>query len=184
MQSISEWAPACIGPYSQATVVDNVIRCAGQIALEPATMTLTSTDQIQQALMNTHQVLTALDSCIQNVFKCIIYATADLKQDAQVAFEAFCKSQQDEHVEKNQVKIPARMFTLVQVSGLPRASSIEYHVYAVTKHVESIESTSAQQILINERIKFEQSTSIEKQPAGTFVRQFSPNRMIILLVNS
>lgn len=41
VQSLSEWAPLCIGPYSQAnTLVSHLHLLAGQIALHPATMTL------------------------------------------------------------------------------------------------------------------------------------------------
>lgn len=40
VQSISEWAPACIGPYGQATVACGLLSMAGQIPLDPATMTV------------------------------------------------------------------------------------------------------------------------------------------------
>jgi enamine deaminase RidA (YjgF/YER057c/UK114 family) len=40
VQSISEWAPACIGPYAQATVTGGLLSMAGQIPLDPATMTV------------------------------------------------------------------------------------------------------------------------------------------------
>ena len=42
VQSISHWAPANIGPYSQATLVDNVLHVAGQIGLIPGSMDLPS----------------------------------------------------------------------------------------------------------------------------------------------
>lgn len=38
VQSISPWAPACIGPYAQATVAGGVARLAGVIGLAPWTM--------------------------------------------------------------------------------------------------------------------------------------------------
>ena len=40
VQSLSEWAPVCIGPYCQANSVRNVLFLAGQIALDPASMVL------------------------------------------------------------------------------------------------------------------------------------------------
>lgn len=40
MQSISSWAPACIGPYSQATSHQDVLYMAGQLGLDPASMIL------------------------------------------------------------------------------------------------------------------------------------------------
>ncbi|WIA09297.1 hypothetical protein OEZ85_008704 [Tetradesmus obliquus] len=39
VQSISSWAPSCIGPYSQATSCNGLIYMAGQIPLDPASMT-------------------------------------------------------------------------------------------------------------------------------------------------
>lgn len=38
VQSLSEWAPASIGPYSQATVWGGLLHIAGQIPLDPASM--------------------------------------------------------------------------------------------------------------------------------------------------
>ena len=40
VQSISLWAPSCIGPYSQASTVNGLVHCAGQIPLEAGTMVL------------------------------------------------------------------------------------------------------------------------------------------------
>eukprot|EP01104_Vermistella_antarctica_P013480 TRINITY_DN407_c0_g1_i3.p1 TRINITY_DN407_c0_g1~~TRINITY_DN407_c0_g1_i3.p1 ORF type:complete len:726 (+),score=151.32 TRINITY_DN407_c0_g1_i3:27-2180(+) len=40
VESISRWAPASIGPYSQATTVGSVVFLAGNIALDPPTMTM------------------------------------------------------------------------------------------------------------------------------------------------
>ena len=38
VQSISEWAPSCIGPYSQALAHAGLVLFAGQIGLHPPTM--------------------------------------------------------------------------------------------------------------------------------------------------
>ena len=41
VRSISDWAPMCIGPYSQAnTLADAMVLAAGQIPLDPGTMSL------------------------------------------------------------------------------------------------------------------------------------------------
>jgi diphthine-ammonia ligase len=40
VQSISAWAPSCIGPYSQATAFGSLVHMAGQIGLDPPTMQL------------------------------------------------------------------------------------------------------------------------------------------------
>ncbi|KAK9831634.1 hypothetical protein WJX74_003462 [Apatococcus lobatus] len=41
VQSISSWAPACIGPYSQATSHQDILFMAGQLGLDPISMALT-----------------------------------------------------------------------------------------------------------------------------------------------
>ena len=40
VQSISAWAPSCIGPYSQACSAHGLVHFAGQIGLDPPTMQL------------------------------------------------------------------------------------------------------------------------------------------------
>jgi enamine deaminase RidA (YjgF/YER057c/UK114 family) len=41
VQSYSEWAPASIGPYSQATVWGGLLHIAGQLPLEPSSLQVT-----------------------------------------------------------------------------------------------------------------------------------------------
>ena len=48
VQSISSWAPCCIGPYSQGTSYDGLVHFAGQIPLDPITMELIEGDEFQQ----------------------------------------------------------------------------------------------------------------------------------------
>ena len=40
MQSMSSWAPSCIGPYAQAVSASGLTHCAGQIGLDPPSMSL------------------------------------------------------------------------------------------------------------------------------------------------
>ncbi|GLC43297.1 hypothetical protein PLESTF_000414800 [Pleodorina starrii] len=56
VQSISSWAPSCIGPYSQATSYRGLVYLAGVIPLDPPLMTLVPGDI-------TAQVLRAMLSC-------------------------------------------------------------------------------------------------------------------------
>ncbi|KAG2444776.1 hypothetical protein HXX76_001519 [Chlamydomonas incerta] len=56
VQSISSWAPSCIGPYSQATSYRGLVYLAGVIPLDPPAMTLVPGDI-------TAQVLRAMTSC-------------------------------------------------------------------------------------------------------------------------
>ena len=55
VQSISRWAPACIGPYSQAQIVKGICFLAGQIGLKSETMSL-SNDPIQQICLSIHHL--------------------------------------------------------------------------------------------------------------------------------
>lgn len=67
VQSVSEWAPSCIGPYSQASKLrDKLVFTAGMIGLDAATMTMIGNDrskeQIECTFNNMQSVLTAFDS--------------------------------------------------------------------------------------------------------------------------
>jgi 2-iminobutanoate/2-iminopropanoate deaminase len=69
-------APRAIGPYSQAIVVGNVIYTAGQIALDPATMSMVGKDvaeQTEQVLRNLAAVLQAGGSSLQHVVKTTVF---------------------------------------------------------------------------------------------------------------
>ncbi|GKV12537.1 hypothetical protein SLEP1_g23666 [Rubroshorea leprosula] len=59
VQSISCWAPSCIGPYSQATLHKEVLHMAGQLGLDPPAMNLCGggpTAELEQALENSEAV--------------------------------------------------------------------------------------------------------------------------------
>lgn len=65
VQSISHWAPANIGPYSQAIKIGNVIHLAGQIALVPGSMVIVKggiKQQCRLALRNVDRILSAIDA--------------------------------------------------------------------------------------------------------------------------
>lgn len=65
VQSISHWAPANIGPYSQAVRVGDLIHLAGQIALVPGSMVMVKggiKQQCRLALRHVDRLLTAVDS--------------------------------------------------------------------------------------------------------------------------
>lgn len=82
VQSISHWAPVCVGPYSQAnTLRDSVHFVAGQIGLVPDSMTLRPTwhGQLQQAWTNLANVLDGIDgSELHDMISCVVYASHDL----------------------------------------------------------------------------------------------------------
>lgn len=51
VQSLSYWAPASIGPYSQAVLAGSRIFLAGQIGMEPATLAVLASDNVAQACL-------------------------------------------------------------------------------------------------------------------------------------
>ena len=75
-------APAAIGPYSQAISVtlmstSKVVYCSGQIGLDPATGNLRDgfDAQVDQALANMQDVLTAAGATTNNVVKLTLFLT-------------------------------------------------------------------------------------------------------------
>lgn len=72
----TENAPAPIGPYNQAIVVDNTIYVSGQIAINPKTNILEIEDlkaETSLVLENLKAVLAAGDFTLENVVKCSIF---------------------------------------------------------------------------------------------------------------
>lgn len=65
-------APAAIGPYSQAVVTGNLVFTSGQIAIDPATGNVETTDivgQTEQVMKNLGEVLKAAGSSYEQAVK-------------------------------------------------------------------------------------------------------------------
>ncbi|KAF6204719.1 hypothetical protein GE061_018880 [Apolygus lucorum] len=80
VQSLSHWAPANIGPYSQAVRVGDIIYIAGQIGLVPGSLTLVSGGikrQCRLALRHVGRLIKAMDkdTLLRDVVQCICYVT-------------------------------------------------------------------------------------------------------------
>ena len=72
----TENAPKAIGPYSQAIRSGELVFCAGQIPLDPATMKLVDGDitaQTRRALTNLSNVLEAAGSSLSRVVKTTVF---------------------------------------------------------------------------------------------------------------
>ncbi|XP_067414163.1 diphthine--ammonia ligase isoform X2 [Emydura macquarii macquarii] len=67
VQSISHWAPANIGPYSQSVKVGEVLYCAGQIALVPCTMQLVGGGIQTEATVSLRHVEKVLKAMSHNI---------------------------------------------------------------------------------------------------------------------
>lgn len=82
VQSISNWAPVCIGPYSQCNTHRSCIHfLAGQIGLIPSKMQLQSTwdRQLKQCWTNVASVLDALEgAALKQLFSSLIYVVPEV----------------------------------------------------------------------------------------------------------
>ncbi|CAA0823929.1 endoribonucleases [Striga hermonthica] len=91
VQSISEWAPSCIGPYSQATLHKNVLYMAGQLGLDPPTMLLREGGPVlefQQALVNAEAVAKCFNCSIStSAVALIIYCSKSLSTTDRACIE-------------------------------------------------------------------------------------------------
>ena len=116
-------APAPIGPYNQAILVDNTLFASGQIALDPKTMELVNRDietETTQVMKNLSEVLKAAEMDFANVVKTTIFLH-DMKDFA--AVNEVYGSYFDHSV------APAR--ETVQVAALPKNVRVEISVIAI-----------------------------------------------------
>ena len=117
-------APKAIGPYSQAIAAGDLIFCAGQVALDPATGELVSADikaQTARVLDNMAAVLEAAGSGLDKVVKCTVFL-ADFAEFA--AMNEVYGQRFGQHR-------PAR--STVCTSALPRGARIEIECIAVRR---------------------------------------------------
>ena len=119
----TEKAPAPIGPYNQAILVDTTLYTSGQIALDPATMELVLDDietETKRVMDNLKAVLEAADMSFENVIKSSIFIMnmGDFARINTVYGSYF-----------NEETAPAR--ETVQVACLPKNVNIEISMIAV-----------------------------------------------------
>jgi 2-iminobutanoate/2-iminopropanoate deaminase len=127
-------APAAVGPYSQAIAVNNLLFCAGQIPLDPATNELVGEDvtaQAERVCQNIAGVLKANGMTFANVVKTTVFLT-DLASFA--AMNAVYAKYFTE-------PFPAR--STIQVAGLPRGAQVEIEVTAVANDEPSPSTPAA-----------------------------------------
>lgn len=73
----TDTAPRALGPYSQGRVVNNLVFTAGQIGLDPATMTLVgdTEGQIRQVFHNLLAIVGQAGGDTSSVMKLTVYLT-------------------------------------------------------------------------------------------------------------
>jgi len=122
MQTVkTSFAPAAIGPYSQGTIVGNMLFSAGQIPLDPKTMEIVKggvEEQAKQVLKNLDAILLEAGSSWGKVVKATVFMV-DLSD-----FGIF-NSVYEQHLLDAK---PAR--STVQVAALPKGALIEIEVVA------------------------------------------------------
>lgn len=116
-------APAAIGPYSQAIIINGLVYTSGQIPIDPLTGVIESKTiegQTRQVIENLSAVLNAAGSGLDSVIK----TTCFLKNIDE--FASFNEVYAGFFSEK-----PAR--SCVEVSALPKGALVEIEVIAEVK---------------------------------------------------
>ena len=116
-------APAPIGPYNQAVLVNDTLYTSGQIALHPETMELVMDNieiETQQVMENMKAVLEAADMNFENVVKSTIFI---MNMNDFARINTVYGSYFDEK------SAPAR--ETVQVACLPKNVNVEISMIAV-----------------------------------------------------
>ena len=114
-------APKAIGPYSQATIYNDLLFTSGQIPLDPKTMIVVGNDikqQTEQVMKNLSAVLKEASSSFDNVIKTTCFL-ADIND-----FASF-----NEVYAKYFVSKPSR--SCVAVKDLPKGVLVEVELIAV-----------------------------------------------------
>lgn len=117
----TDQAPAAIGPYSQAIVVDGWVFCSGQIPLDPKTGDLLDgsvAEQTDLALRNLGAVLEEAGSSLQSVVKTTVFLS-DMGTFAEMN-EVYAQHFGDHR--------PAR--AAVQAAALPKYCDVEIECVA------------------------------------------------------
>lgn len=125
VQSVSHWAPANIGPYSQAVQIGPLLLLAGQIGLWPGTMTMLAGPDEQSAvsLQSVSRVLAVHAAGPDRVDAVVAFVTApDMMSQACAAASAFASRAE---------------VIVVCVPALPRGAVIEWQVVCTQARGES-----------------------------------------------
>uniref|UniRef100_UPI00358E459C 2-iminobutanoate/2-iminopropanoate deaminase n=1 Tax=Myxine glutinosa TaxID=7769 RepID=UPI00358E459C len=119
-------APAAIGPYSQAVLVDRTLYISGQLGLDPCTGNLVTggvQSQAQKALENMGEILKESNASFSNVVKTtVLLANIDDFVAVNDVYKKFFSSQ-----------FPAR--AAYQVAALPKGASVEIEAIAIVGEV-------------------------------------------------
>eukprot|EP00730_Choanoeca_flexa_P004634 TRINITY_DN11755_c0_g1_i6.p1 TRINITY_DN11755_c0_g1~~TRINITY_DN11755_c0_g1_i6.p1 ORF type:complete len:659 (+),score=121.05 TRINITY_DN11755_c0_g1_i6:151-1977(+) len=115
VQGLSYWAPANIGPYSQAVQVCDMLCMAGQIGLDPASMQMVipAVAQVKRALDSVQRVADMFSADTPSYLSCILYMANNTSQETLRQARQLCK-------------LNACLVAPV-VNTLPRQAQVEWH---------------------------------------------------------
>ncbi|QCD97390.1 Diphthine--ammonia ligase/Uncharacterized protein [Vigna unguiculata] len=134
VQSISCWAPSCIGPYSQATLHEGLLHMAGQLGLDPPTMNLCQGGpdvELEQALKNSEAVAKCYNcsistSAIAFVIYCSKRTSSSERFNIQEKQETILRQMKISHLQETDTyKGLDPLFLYVLVPDLPKRACVE-----------------------------------------------------------
>lgn len=97
--------------------------------------------QIEQCLQNVDHTLDALNSCLKNTFRCVIYYNdklCDYDSVNQMFHQAWKQYKSKDKFLIDKSWEPIKHF--IAVSNLPRGAAVEVHVYAMTNRISNVAS--------------------------------------------
>ncbi len=114
-------SPSAVGPYNHAVRVGDLLFCAGQIPIEPATGNLVAGDiraQTERVLQNVKAILDDQQLAFANVVKSTVFMTnlGDFAAMNEIYAKYFTEN------------FPAR--STVQVAALPKGAVVEIEIIA------------------------------------------------------
>ena len=118
----TQGAPAPIGPYNQAVLVDGTLYISGQICMDPATGELKNSslqEEVHQSMQNLKAILAAAGMGFNNVVKTTIFIM-DMHRFGEI---------NEVYGQYFESDFPAR--ETVQVAALPKFVNVEISMIAV-----------------------------------------------------
>ncbi|KAJ9540209.1 hypothetical protein OSB04_026715 [Centaurea solstitialis] len=149
VQSISSWAPSCIGPYSQATLHKEVLYMAGQLGLDPSTMSLCSggpAAELEQALVNSEAVAKSFSCSIStSAILFVVYCSQSTSKldiiGMQEKHNAFLGKTKLLNLNQSLSQVLDPIFLYVLVPDLPKRAFVEVKPILFVEHdIETVDN--------------------------------------------
>ncbi|XP_077477749.1 diphthine--ammonia ligase [Stigmatopora argus] len=177
VQSLSHWAPANIGPYSQGLRVNDEVFCAGQIALVPCTMQLVKAGTRMQASLSFSHVQKVLEATISTLTLAhVVQAHCYVTRLQDVAIIQGVWERELEVVDKDKELLivsdskPPPSLVVAVVPALPKGAAVELHVTAIQDDPRQRTTCHVTTILQNGRIDCYALTSADRSAASLSLR--------------